>query len=78
MKTYITQLPSLPNWKVKVKTMWLNGRCTATVSLPTDNGVVSLFKEHEDEHTALHRVIDTVDELMRRIQTPRAELARMN
>lgn len=73
MSLYTTTLPSYPNWQVKVRTMQRNGRYVATTSLPMANGTVVLNKEHESEHTALHRVIDTMEELLNRIQYPYLE-----
>ena len=78
MNIYTTTLPSLPNWHIKVRTTRYNGSWLAIVSVPTATGMVTLNKEHASEHVALHRAIDTIDELLTRLLYPRAELERMN
>jgi ribosome-associated translation inhibitor RaiA len=70
MRLYTTTLPSLPKWQVKVKTMWYKGNYVASTTLVTSNGTVTINKEHENEHMALHLAIDTIEELVNRIQYP--------
>ena len=78
MRLYTTTLPSLPNWRVKVKTMWYKGNYVASATLPTSNGTVTINKEHANEHIAVHLAIDTIEELVNRILVNRIQYPYLN
>ena len=70
MHIFTTTLPSLPNWRVKIRTTVYNGKHLAIVSLPTDTGMLTINKEHASEHRAIHLAIDAIEELVNRVQYP--------
>jgi len=72
MSLYLTTLPSLPKWQLKVRTTIYNGKYIAIASFPTNTGVLTINKEGATEHEALHLTIDTLETLVNRIQFPHA------
>ena len=72
MRVYITRLPALPNWQVKIRTQWYMGEYVAFTSIPVSTGMVSVNGRNANEHLAVHEAIDLVEELVNRIQYPYA------
>ncbi len=78
MSIYLTTLPSMPKWRIKVRTLWYNGHYIATATIPVSTGMVTLNKEHPEEHVALHRLINTLNEFVERLHFSRNELGKLN